>query len=361
MHLSAGDIAALEHASTVLLSPFAFEDAMAWRRASCRAVEACVGADGSSHVLPLASEPQIAASADIERALAAIFPPPPWIIEALTVRRRAQSLTVADWEELFDISIVRGAPFYNDVVRPQHLLAPISMLADIGHGLLPGTISVYFENERTARAHVRRRKQLMRLLFPAFRAGMDTFLRFRRNLASLTALTEGAGIGVVTFTPSERVGRENDHFRALMSNEPERERVRSEVKRAARGAIDLGTLGDRGSHSRRANSEVRTSAGRYRIAAAPFGGESAGEPMVSVALVERRADRPLGARELSSRFSLTRREIEAALLLRHGLPTRKIAVELGVSVNTARRHVDKILLKLDVSNRTAAAAKIFGR
>src|SRR5215211_5806945 len=67
MHLSAGDIAALEHANTVLLSPFAFESAMAWRRAACLAVEACIGGDGSSYALPVAGEPMIAASLDGRR------------------------------------------------------------------------------------------------------------------------------------------------------------------------------------------------------------------------------------------------------------------------------------------------------
>jgi DNA-binding NarL/FixJ family response regulator len=47
--------------------------------------------------------------------------------------------------------------------------------------------------------------------------------------------------------------------------------------------------------------------------------------------------------------------------VRNRLPTRQIATELGISLNTARRHVEKILLKLDVTNRTAAAAKIAGQ
>jgi DNA-binding NarL/FixJ family response regulator len=57
---------------------------------------------------------------------------------------------------------------------------------------------------------------------------------------------------------------------------------------------------------------------------------------------------------------LTRREIEVAQLLRAGQSTSQIASELGISINTARRHVERILLKLDVHNRTAAAAKLSG-
>src|SRR5215207_5560217 len=202
MHLSAGDIAALEHANTVLLSPLAFEDALAWRRAACRAVEACVGGDGSSHALPVKDEPMIAASAEIERALEAIFPAPDWMVGGLTVRRRALSLTVADWDELFDASIVRRAPFYNEVVRPHHLMAPLVMLAETDEHPLPAAISVYFDNERSARPGATRRKLLLRLLFPAFRAGLDAFLCLRQNAAALTALAEDAAIGVLMFEPT---------------------------------------------------------------------------------------------------------------------------------------------------------------
>jgi DNA-binding CsgD family transcriptional regulator len=361
MHLSAGDIAALERASTALLSPFAFESASAWRRAACRAVEACVGGDGSSFALPIAGEPLIAASADIERALHALFPPPAWIVEALTVRRRALSLSVADWDELFDVNVVRRAPFYHDVVRPHHLMAPLVMLAETGEDPLPAAVSVYFADERSAAIAAPRRKQLLRLLYPAFRAGLDVYLSFRHNAAALTALVEDAGIGVVIFEPPDLRARENEFFGQLMSCEPERDRVRVEVIRAVRGASNLRRPSGSSSRSRPTNTEVRTACARYRLSATFLSGHGSRESVLATVLVERLGDRPLTGRELGARFLLTRREIETAMLVRHGLPTRQIAIELGVSLNTARRHVEKILFKLDVTNRTAAAAKISGQ
>jgi len=361
MHLSAGDIAALERASTALLSPFAFEDASAWRRAACLAVEECLGGDGSSYALSLAGEPMIAASAEIERALNAIFPPPPWMVEALTVRRRALSLSIADWEELFDVSAVRRAPFYNEVVRPQRLMAPLMMLAETEGAPLPAAITVYFDSERAARVHAHRRKQLLRLLFPAFRTGLDVFLSFRRNSAALGALVEDAGIGVLVFDPAGVHARENEFFRQLMACEPERDRVRVEVIRVVQGASSLRMSTGLSVRSRPATTEVRTASARYRVSATFLSEAVSREPMLTVALVERVDDRPLTGRELSARFLLTRREIETAMLVRHGLPTREIATELGISLNTARRHVERILSKLDVTNRTAAAAKISGR
>lgn len=92
MHLSARVIAVQQHANSVLLSLSALENAIAWRGAACQ-VASSVGADGSCHVLPLASEQQIAAGADIESVLAAIFPPPPWVGSgAVTFAHRASEV-----------------------------------------------------------------------------------------------------------------------------------------------------------------------------------------------------------------------------------------------------------------------------
>lgn len=361
LHLSDGDIAALERASTILLSPFAFDDPVAWRRAACRAVEACVGGDGSSYALPLAHEPLIAASPEIERALGALFPPPTWIVEALTVRRRALSLTVADWEELFDISIVRRAPFYQDVVRPHGLMAPLAMLAETGLGPLPAALSVYFSSERSARPKAHGRKQLLRLLFPAFRAGLETFVCLRRNAAALSALADDAAIGVVVLEPSGQPARENDWLRRLMSREPERDRVRKEIARAIRNAARLRACSDGACRTARAHTDIRTGSARYRVSATFLTDPARPDAPLSIALVERLDEGVPSERELGVRFSLTRREIEVAMLVPRGLSSREIATALGISPNTARRHVERILQKLDVRNRTAAAAKISGR
>ena len=52
--------------------------------------------------------------------------------------------------------------------------------------------------------------------------------------------------------------------------------------------------------------------------------------------------------------NLTRREIETLRLLAHGLGTAAIAAKLGVSVVTARNHVQHILNKLAVHSRLEA-------
>jgi DNA-binding CsgD family transcriptional regulator len=360
LRLSSAEVGSLEHASTVLLSPFAYADADSWRREAACAVEKCIGGEGSSFALPIAGETLIAASPEISAALHGLVTPPEWIERGLVQRRRALGLTIADWDELFDAAVVRRTPFYNEIVRPTMLLAPLVMLRETGAGYLPAAISVYFSDEDAAQRHAVRGKEFLRLLFPAFCAGLETYLTLRRNSAALVAVSEDVATGVMFFDKSGAVRRENEFFQRLMCCEPGHERVRAEasrlVRETLRSPVDIRPL----SMPRRACSTVYTGYAHYRISATFVYDHSSRGSIVAVALVDRAERKPADARELAARFSFTQREIEIAQLLKNGVATRKMASDLGISVNTARRHIERILLKLDVHNRTAAAAKLLG-
>lgn len=56
------------------------------------------------------------------------------------------------------------------------------------------------------------------------------------------------------------------------------------------------------------------------------------------------------------KWDLTRREIEVLGLLRTGASDKDIARDLGVSRSTASKHVENILTKMKVPNRTAAVS-----
>lgn len=60
--------------------------------------------------------------------------------------------------------------------------------------------------------------------------------------------------------------------------------------------------------------------------------------------------------ELAARFGLTRREVDVFRILRTGAADKEIASSLGVSRSTVSKHVEKILKKMKVTNRTAAAS-----
>jgi DNA-binding CsgD family transcriptional regulator len=358
LRLSSAEIAAIERATNVLLAPFSYESAESWRRAAAHAVADCVGADASSFEMLVPGAPLIAADPDVARALQAVNPPPDWVVEALTVRRRQLGLTVTDWEELFDARQVKRTYFYNEIVRPQGLLAPLTMLKGIRESPIPAALSVYFGDETVARRHVTRRKEILRLLFPAYCAGVSIYLTLRQNAGALRALAEHASIGVLTFDTNYRLLSENECFERLMCGDPDRNRVRSEVVRAIHGLASLSSSNGYGARVPEGKSEFRTAAGSYRIVTTRLEQTLSGESEYVVALVERIDSHRVDARTIASRFSLTQRQLDCAVMLASGLSSKEIALHLGISTNTARRHVEHIFLKLDVHNRLAAVAKL---
>jgi DNA-binding CsgD family transcriptional regulator len=71
--------------------------------------------------------------------------------------------------------------------------------------------------------------------------------------------------------------------------------------------------------------------------------------------------RPLGAASVRARhLGLTRRQEEVHELLKQGRTNREIARALGISEATVKRHVEDVLYRLHVKNRTAAAGMSHG-
>jgi DNA-binding NarL/FixJ family response regulator len=67
---------------------------------------------------------------------------------------------------------------------------------------------------------------------------------------------------------------------------------------------------------------------------------------------------PLSTSELRARYRLTDREVQVARRLAAGRTNAQIAGELAISLHTVRRHVEHVLLRLDVSRRSEVAARL---
>lgn len=66
-------------------------------------------------------------------------------------------------------------------------------------------------------------------------------------------------------------------------------------------------------------------------------------------------------RSMFGHDALTAREREVALWLSHGKTNREIATILTVKLRTVEKHVEHVLQKLCVENRTTAAILLVGR
>ena len=361
IRLSSSDVSALVRASTVLLSPLSYENENDWQREACAAVQALVGGHASSSTLPVAGDILIGGEPDIVRVLQAIHPPAEWVSHALIRRRKDRQLAIADWSELFDVDKVRRSAFYNDVVRPNRLLASLNMMEEAVVGQLPAAISVYYRDEQKAAETVAEKKIKLQLILPAFRAGVRAYVSFVGRRTASKALAEAAPFGVALCDARGRVLDANGSLERLFAADSERDVIRREIARAAQSVTALSMLtGSSIETAQRVSLELRTLSSHYKVSAVALDEHWAGHQSSVAVLIEPIGPRMVDSRILRARYGLTPREIEIAQLLRLGLSSRQIAQELGISVNTIRRHVERILLKLDVHSRTAAAAKLSG-
>jgi DNA-binding CsgD family transcriptional regulator len=199
----------------------------------------------------------------------------------------------------------------------------------------------------------------MRLLYSAYCAGVRTYLSSREHHAALNTLAEDAPMGALIFDAIGHPIAENPFFRRLMSGEPERDRVRAA---AAQFVVSMlaGRYASTQHRLRRTSTEIETYAGCYRLAATFFADEFSPDAGRVIVFVDKVAALALDANQLGHQYSLTGRQIEIAQLVRKGRSPREIASALGITLNTTRRHLERVYLKLDVHSRASAAAKLAG-
>lgn len=59
------------------------------------------------------------------------------------------------------------------------------------------------------------------------------------------------------------------------------------------------------------------------------------------------------------RLGVSPREFEIALLLMDGFSTKRIAIELGLSMHTVNSHLRRLFSRLGVSNRASVVSSLF--
>lgn len=148
----------------------------------------------------------------------------------------------------------------------------------------------------------------------------------------------------------------------LLAADPEGEVLRGAMQAAlasVRSALEAGRGQERPISGPEA-FDVRTSWARYRIRPCVHGPGGGGwETLILVAL-ERISPVPLSEGELRETSGLTRAEARVAGLLARGCGNADIAAELSISPHTARRHTERVMLKMGARSRAEVAGKVYG-
>jgi DNA-binding CsgD family transcriptional regulator len=169
-------------------------------------------------------------------------------------------------------------------------------------------------------------------------------------------------VGLVVTDARGRVELTNSALVRTLGADPERSRIESTIRVAMQRVIDSpeSVATDRfGMPNNAPSLEVRTVRGNYRVCASRMGIHICG--MLAVLATQERAAPTLpSASLLAERFRLTPRESDVAELLARGRSNSQIASALEISPFTARRHTERVLMKLGARSRAEVSAVLLG-
>jgi DNA-binding CsgD family transcriptional regulator/PAS domain-containing protein len=208
------------------------------------------------------------------------------------------------------------------------------------------------------------RAAMVRVLVPPFKAGVSEWRRLAARRAELAALLDAIPEAVLMYDGSGGLVHANPRAAELFgmpgSSGPGAQ-VRTEAQRIAWAlAAAAQRTGDSRATSRNnameTHREVRAEGRVYRLRGTLASGWMPGNEAGVLVTAAFEMVNPLTDIELRSRFGLSAREIEVARLVAAGLSNNEVAEKLGVSYFTARNHVERLLSKLGVGNRSRVGA-----
>jgi DNA-binding CsgD family transcriptional regulator len=363
--LTLDDLARIEQATRVLLSPLAAPDADAWRQEAMRAVGDVLGASSGTFLIP--DQPKLVKTLNLDPWFEDVVQEatgPTWsgtgsslfpVLDVFHEAIRLLKLEVWDMHSGDHALGGEGVAFNNewyDVLRSVKAVDTHALFVPSARGSAMMTLHGLHR-----KAEPGEHLPVLRVLLPSFKAGLDTLGRLHAHRAALDAVAEP----IVAFDADGRELHRNGALTRLLAEDPERMRIEADLLHLARGLRRLAfpLAGERGAGPAPIQREVRTARGRYTLRGAllPPGAFGPGETaMVSVA-AEVAAALP-SADVVRVRFGLSRREAEVALVVAEGLPNEAIAERLFVSKHTVRHHVEAVLSKLGVTGRAAVAARL---
>ena len=365
--LTSVDIARLQAALTTLASPFDHASTEAWRFAAFESVRALLEAEKGFHMLPIAGEQLVVGPITDSEGYAAWQQYYHTQDTGFLIRRRELGLEVCNRAMVYDIPALKRTEIYNDFSVYYEFQDPILMTLDLYAEGPPAALVFYHEDESTPEFG-ERGLDLLRLLLPAFKAGVRTCQRLARQRAALYRAFDQSGQCLMLCNLRGGVLHETPGLGVLLASEPEAERVRRAMLPVAHrlGAIlrarkSVGDAADVVTGAAEvAECELRTAGARYRIWGTLVGDALIMADPVVLVQVERLAARPLTTDELRQQYRLTPREVEVAQMLATGSSNAEIARTLGVRPRTAEQHVAHVLAKLGLHSRAAVGVVLRG-
>lgn len=363
--LSTADLEQLRRAVEVLVSPLDHSHVDHWRSAVNRQLKELLYADSAGFLLPM-SEALMVYSEEHDPDELASYPDlaPPDLSDGTPLWAQGIRSGVDTLANLYgrDYDRYLGSEYYNDYAGANGAHDTLFSVFSLGGMDARGTASLQLWHARPdGRLFGERETALLRLLFPAFRAGVETQVRWGRERSDLLNTLDGLGQAALVCDRSGRLVHMTPALTSTLEADPDVLHLRDQLLFVAQEVLRCaGTHGGcGGSPPGVPVRDVSTRSARYRLTGCLYGGSAAGGTTVAVVALERRTPALRSEEELRTAFSLTRAEVRVALLLAERKSNAEIAQSLFISPHTARRHTERILQKMNVHSRSEVGAKLY--
>ncbi len=359
--LSTADLNALARTIRLLVSPLEHESADAWRAAVTADVKRLLDADTGGFLLPVGEGPLFYTDDFPQDEIEGSDLQPPPLSDGTDMVERGLELGVSKLELAYGDEVDRyfRSAYYNDYADALGKHDTIFTMAAIDGIPAPGIASLQlFHEKRSGRAFGPLELALLRLIFPAFRAGAEMCARWERHRSDLVRVVDTLGEAAMLCDLTGRVIHQTPALQEALDADPEQERIVEELHGAATALRR--TVLARGGAIEIPEAEpvaLRTRTSRYSIRGCVYAGIG-GAPVLLLTL-RRRTPLARSSQELRAEFGLTPAEVRVAFLLSRGWSNAQIADDLAISPHTARRHTERVLNKLHVRSRAEVAAKLF--
>lgn len=192
LRLSTSDVDLLEAALHTLLSPLAYDRIEQWADAVLRVFQPLFQFDQALFGLALGgtlvAQGYGERTAEAARTYAEHF----WTVDpGMTELRKIRRLEVYHRDDIYDRHAQKSAEIFADWCTPNKLLDPAGMSVDLGM-VYPAALHIYHDTE-SHRRFGKRGLALLRLLLPAYKAGVLTAVRFQNRSATLLAQIDDRG------------------------------------------------------------------------------------------------------------------------------------------------------------------------
>lgn len=367
--LSAAELEKLTRITQLLVSPLDHPTVDSWRSAVNRQLRELLHADSAGFFLPVDNGAAMYSEEHDPAELAryADFHPPA-LANGRSLHDLAACMHVGLVEQAYgrDYDIYLKSPYYNEYAGKNGAHDTLFMTTPViaRESRIPLAIMHLWHERPDGRRFGERELAVLRLLHPAFRAGVEAQLQWSRCREALFHTIDALGQAIMVYSLSGRRLHQTPAFAALLAADPEAERLRAElvaVMNRVRGMVRNLNSGTLTVPPGPVAYQVRTNTARYLARATLHHDPAAGaQGGVILAALDRLTPMPISESEARDRYGLSPAELRVAHLLARGRSNAEIAEALCISPHTARRHTERILRKLEIRSRAEVGPKLQG-